>query len=217
MIVPEKVKIDGAMYEVTALVGGDYGTTFDGCGIIKSLSIPSIRGLYPTQLFGCPNLQTLNLGKHIEYCSPLCLNMLIQLKKINVDKDNPCFSSIDGILFNKNKDSLLICPAGLTGNYEIPNSVKTLSHNSFMNTGLNSIVIPESVVNIDKWAITHAKNLTEITNLATSPQEINDDASTIYKYYVGSEEHIRTLRVQRGCKETYAAHPVWGKFNIVEI
>jgi hypothetical protein len=43
------------------------------------------------------------------------------LTAINVDANNPNYSSIDGVWFNKLQDILIQYPAGKTGNYTIPN------------------------------------------------------------------------------------------------
>jgi hypothetical protein len=42
------------------------------------------------------------------------------LSTITVDPLNPSFSSVDGILFNRNKTVLVQCPGGRVGSYQIP-------------------------------------------------------------------------------------------------
>ena len=53
--------------------------------------------------------------------------------EIIVDDDNPVYRSIDGILYNKNGETLVHYPAEKTGVYRIPDSVKFINANLFCN------------------------------------------------------------------------------------
>lgn len=71
------------------------------------------------------------------------------LTEIIVDSSNECYTSIDGILYNKEKTELFICPAGKTGNAEIANGITNIQEQAFYHCdSLASIKIPESVTNI---------------------------------------------------------------------
>ncbi|MDR2047154.1 MAG: InlB B-repeat-containing protein, partial [Clostridiales bacterium] len=48
------------------------------------------------------------------------------LTAITVSEDNAVYRSIDGALFNKDATALLVYPAGLDGDYEIPDSVTVI-------------------------------------------------------------------------------------------
>ena len=49
-----------------------------------------------------------------------------QLISISVDNNNSVYSSLSGILFNKNATEIIRYPAGLNGGYTIPSSVTTI-------------------------------------------------------------------------------------------
>lgn len=54
------------------------------------------------------------------------------IEKINVDENNQNYSSQDGILYNKNKTTLIFAPQNLTiENLTLPNTVKTIEGMSF--------------------------------------------------------------------------------------
>ena len=92
------------------------------------------------------------------------------LTSFSVDSANPNFSSEAGVLFNKNKSSLLLFPAA-RGNapYTVPGSVVTIAARAFVSDrSLTSITIPENVESIDDYAFFGAEKLTSVTFSGTS-------------------------------------------------
>jgi len=74
-----------------------------------------------------------------------CGNLLA----INVDPQNPAYSSLDGVLFNKDQTVLLQFPGGRSGNYTIPDSVTYISGEAFAcSPYLTSVTIGDGVTNI---------------------------------------------------------------------
>jgi hypothetical protein len=92
------------------------------------------------------------------------------LTSVSVDLANPNFSSEAGVLFNKDKSSLLLFPAA-RGNspYVVPSSVVTIGARAFlMDRSLISITIPENVESIGDFAFAAAEKLTSVTFSGTS-------------------------------------------------
>ena len=101
------------------------------------------------------------------------------LTSINVDVNNPAFSSNNGILYNKSQDILLCCPRGKTGAVVIPNGVITIGRGSFnYNSNLSSITIPNSVTRIGSSAFFFCSGLTSIT----IPESITNIENTAFSY-----------------------------------
>jgi len=86
-----------------------------------------------------------------------------QLTSIQIDDKNPYFTSENGILYNKDKSVLLVCPAGKKGTFTIPSSVKTIGEYSFRNSQLSEVIIPNSVTKIETYAFWGSGNLTAVT------------------------------------------------------
>ena len=79
------------------------------------------------------------------------------LTSINVSEQNPNYSSLDGILFNKDKSVLVQAPIRPKifdgGNYNIPDSVNTIATGAFETCyNLRSVIIPNSVTTIGSRA-----------------------------------------------------------------
>lgn len=83
---------------------------------------------------------------------------------IHVSEDNAAYSSIDGVLFNKTKDTLMLYPQNRHGAYTIPQSVRHIGNDAFLGCiGLTSVTIHDSVASIGLSAFRHCNGLTAIT------------------------------------------------------
>ena len=87
------------------------------------------------------------------------------LTSINVAANNPNYSSVDGVLFNKDKTNLITCLSGHSrASYEIPGSVTSIGNNAFAYCyNLTSITIPDRVTSIGDNAFAECYELTNIT------------------------------------------------------
>ena len=85
-----------------------------------------------------------NIGEFAFVCS--------NLSAIGVDSANPVYSSVDGILFNKDQTTLLQYPCGKPGStYSIPANVTSLGKYSFSYSRLlETVVIPDTISVLDK-------------------------------------------------------------------
>ena len=86
------------------------------------------------------------------------------LTVILVNENNPSYTSIEGVLFDKNVTTLIAHPAAKENNkYSIPDSVKTIGVNAFGAChSLAEIVIPNGVTTIGNYAFNTCASLTEI-------------------------------------------------------
>lgn len=100
-----------------------------------------------------------------------------KLSAINVDANNQYFSSVDGVLFNKNKTKLLAYPSGRDRNeYTIPSTVKTIGNESFTDEGVLQVLnVPSSVTVIEATAMNLCTSLRRII-FAGHPPTLKPDA-----------------------------------------
>ena len=104
------------------------------------------------------------------------------LLEINVSDDNPRFSSLDGVLYDKEKASLIKYPDAKAGAFIVPGSVTSIGDRAFLSCyGLSAITFPKNLTTIEGRAFSNCDNLTTIYNLNPVPQIIGDAAFTIAK------------------------------------
>ncbi len=85
------------------------------------------------------------------------------VNSITVAEDSPYYSSVDGVLYNKDKTSLVCYPAGKSEEiYTVPASVELIENYSFINAKFKEIILPDSLKTIDDWAFSGCKSLTKI-------------------------------------------------------
>lgn len=82
------------------------------------------------------------------------------LTSITVDGNNERFTAEDGILYNKNKTEVLICPQGMSGEVKLPDSVTEIGSSAFAGciklTGVN---MPSTVTTIGDAAFEGCSSL----------------------------------------------------------
>jgi PKD repeat protein len=83
---------------------------------------------------------------------------------IEIDADNPNYSSTDGVLFDKLQFTLIHCPVSMTGSYTIPSSVITIDLAAFEQCKyLTAITLPSSLTAIRNFAFKECSKLTTLS------------------------------------------------------
>jgi hypothetical protein len=95
---------------------------------------------------------------------------------INVEPLNPSYSSVDGVLFNKNQTTLVQYPGDKAGSYTIPGSLALIGDYTFTGcTKLTSVTIPNGVPSIGISTFDTCTSLTSV-NIPSSVTNIGDAA-----------------------------------------
>ncbi|MDR3012276.1 MAG: YDG domain-containing protein [Chitinispirillales bacterium] len=94
-----------------------------------------------------------------------------ELISIEVSPTNPYMSSVDGVLFNKDRTILVQYPQGRADlSYIIPSSVRTIRNRSFNNvTKLSTLIIPSTVTTVQPFAFSTIRNLNRMDFLKQEP------------------------------------------------
>jgi hypothetical protein len=139
--------------------------SFYGCTSLTTVNLPdSVTTIGDNVFNGCTSLTSVTIPKGVTSLDTSAFDACTSLKEINVDPDNKNYSSVDGVLFDKNTTELITYPLGKTDTtYIFPSTVTTISSKSFAGcTSLTSIEIPDGVTSIESGAFSGCTNLTDI-------------------------------------------------------
>ena len=139
-------------------------SVFYSCSSLTNVTIPDGVTSIGTYAFrGCNNLTSIKIPKSVVRIDSSTFSYS-GLTSITVDSRNLEYSSVDGVLFNKNKTQLVTHPAGKGISYSIPNGVTRISSYAFSGcSSLTSITIPNSVTSIGYCAFYGCSSLTSVT------------------------------------------------------
>ena len=217
-------------------------TTIGACAFLRSgisnISLPSSLNYIGDYAFqNCSSLGTINIPASVNFIGYCAFTWVNSLKSINVDSNNPIFSSVDGVLFDKAQKNLIAYPNAKSANYQIPSGVTAIDTAAFEGStvienvyvpasvtkfslesfyycvNLKSIEIPAVVTKIEPYSFYNCYQLNSIYSKSSSPVAINNGDS-IFNYINTS---TCKLYVPVGSKSSYQSASVWSKFsNIVE-
>ncbi len=132
------------------------------------------------------------------------------LTAIYVNDDNPNYTDIDGVLYNKAKTEVVRHPVGRSGAYTIPEGVTSIRDYAInCQAGLTSLTIPKSMLRIGRMSINSCANLTEITFLGITPPSIDETAfsgTTATVYYPDNQFWTEDVRQDYGGTLTWVAY-----------
>ena len=146
---------------VTAIsVGAFYLST------ITSIEIPNtVTSIGEMAFLGCTSLKSVKLSTGVAKIDKNAFGSCSALREVQVAKDNPNFSSLDGVLYSKAQDTLVIYPAAKTdAAYTIPGGVTSVAMYAFSeNPYLETIAIPNSLIKVGDSAFFNCKNLRSVS------------------------------------------------------
>jgi len=130
---------------------------------LSNVTIPNgVTDISLLAFLGCPDLSCVNIPASVTDCDGAFGSN--SLTTINVDSHNASYSSLDGVLYDKNQTTLILCPGCKVGAVSIPASVTKIKDNAFSGCAdLTSITIPDSVTIIEDDGFSACKRLSSIT------------------------------------------------------
>ncbi len=141
---------------------------FDGCRELVEITIPESVTTIKSNAFENTGITSIKIPKNVSVIGGTGA-IGNKCTEIIVDEDNAVFTSVDGVMYDKDKKTIVVYPRGRYDDvFTVPDTVTTINNHVFFGMDKLSILIPQSVISIGFQAFDYCTDL----NI----------------YYVGSEE-----------------------------
>ena len=98
---------------------------------LSYISIPNACRSIGFQSFGVCNFTSINIPQNITSIDRTAFGRCHKLASVNVDSENRVYASIEGVLYDKKKETLIYYPAAGKKVINIPNTVKEINEYAF--------------------------------------------------------------------------------------
>lgn len=168
---------------------------------IKNIIIPNTVTTLKAAAFNGARLQSIELSKFIQTIENNPFTNCRDLNEIVLDADNPYFSVLDSVLFNKNKTRLISYPNAITKFgyiYNVPLTVTHIGIDAFRGADkLKVINIPQNIISIGKNAFMDCVDLFAINfDDATMLDFVGEKAFDGTLWYQGKSDGVVYLYSQ---------------------
>ena len=189
-------------------------TAFNGCSGLKAVDIPSSVTEIGERAFAwCSGLIAVTIPSSVTKIGEGAFVWCSGLKSFEVESGNKNYCAAGGVLFTKDKATLICYPGGKAEeSYTIPGSVTEIGDYAFAGfDGLTSVTIPSSVTEIGWYAFSGCSGLNAVYWLAKANCRVGGDVFT----RIASPA---TLYVRQGEKAAIKGNGKtwWSKFTIME-
>ena len=183
--------------------------TFTFCKKLNSIILHTGITEIGSGAFAFSTLTQLTIPSGVKKIGARAFSGCKNLSAIAVDPGNMNFTSVDGVLFDKAKTTLIQFPAGHKDSiYTIPNGTKKIGGHAFLGAqDLVAVTISADVKEIEEYAFKQVFKLKSLTVKWEKPLSINENA-----FDLNVPSNV-TLTVPKGSKAAYAAAPVWKEFK----
>ena len=152
--------------EVTYTVTGIKEQVFANCSALTSVSLPDgLTSIGNAAFEYCSSLATVSIGNGVTTIGNNAFYACWALTQFNVDEANEAYCSDGGVLFNKDKTTLLQYPASKPEtDYAVPAGVTSIAEYAFAGSNaLTEVTLPEGLTEIAEYAFAWCRNLTKIS------------------------------------------------------
>ncbi len=121
-------------------------------------------------------IKTISLPASLQYVGEQSFLSSENIVSVTVADNNNCYSSLDGILYNKEKTELIYYPKGKTDeSFTAPKTVKVIYDCAFYQSSVKNVVLPEGLEKIGNSAFWSNKALESI-NFPSTLLDVGDNA-----------------------------------------
>lgn len=137
---------------------------FSGCSSLTEIKFPKELIYIGSEAFSSSGIRHIIIPSTVECIHVGAFWNCHSLKSIEISGDNPSYTVIDGVLYNKLCTKILAYPSAKKGKtFSIPESVTEIGAGAFLNCNLlEDVIVTRNVIEINRWAFAGCKNLRSI-------------------------------------------------------
>ena len=197
---------------------------------VKSIALPEGLETIGQYAFAGTGISSIAFPSTVRSIGESCLADTRNLNEITVNEANPYYTVVDGVLYDKDISNLIKVTVGHTS-LSIPKTVKTIDSNAINQTNMRTLIIPNTVEYLKRYAIRNNEKLKTLV-IGSSVKEIgfpsitgNPVLKSVFSrnpepvelsegdMFVIGQDSIPTLFVPEGSSQKYAATKGWDVFT----
>ena len=197
---------------------------------VKSIALPEGLETIGQYAFAATGISSIAFPSTVRSIGESCLADTRNLNEITVNEANPYYTVVDGVLYDKDISNLIKVTVGHTS-LSIPKTVKTIDSNAINQTNMRTLIIPNTVEYLKRYAIRNNEKLKTLV-IGSSVKEIgfpsitgNPVLKSVFSrnpepvelsegdMFVIGQDSIPTLFVPEGSSQKYAATKGWDVFT----
>lgn len=177
-----------------------------------SVDLNEVKKIGKEAFSGCSDLASVTIGKNVNEIGEGAFAECRKISAFTVDEANTTYKDVDGVIFTKNGEHLMLYPAAKTGDYITPAGTKYIDAQAFRSVAqLKNITIGNSVERIEESAFRysllesvtfeetskvnfighHAFNDTKLTNVTLPAALKTLGAAAFYNIQTLQEVHVQ--------------------------
>ncbi|MBQ3936317.1 MAG: leucine-rich repeat domain-containing protein, partial [Ruminococcus sp.] len=159
-----------------------------------SVTIPSsVTKICGFAFYECYNLTSVSIPASVTSIEEKAFFDCSSLESIKVASANKNYCTVNGILYDKNKTTLIQCPVSKTS-VTLPSTVKTIYSSAFAYCGsLTSITLPNGLTSIGGSAFYHCYSLTKVS--------LPDSVTVLDGYVFNNCTSLKTVKLPSKLKK----------------
>ena len=117
---------------------------FAGCNEVREVVLPDTMKSLSSNIFSCQKLKQLKIPASVHTIGNSLTKFCTELDAIEVDPANQYYTSVDGVLYDKNVSVLINFPAGIKMQIlKVPYTVKQVAGEAFRGAKLKTLQVPK--------------------------------------------------------------------------
>ena len=154
---------------------------FVGCQNLESIFCDSEKGnpswgaealrIENCAFRNCKKLKSVAFSKYLGHIEYDAFENCVSLTAFTFSGKHPRYVSESGVVYSRDRDTLVLCPPGLDGHYDVGEKVKTIGNGAFAYSHLSSVYLSNSVQSIGESAFERAEQL-KVINFPSTLQVI---------------------------------------------